>query len=88
MTQIELTRFRIKKGKEEKVSFFHAGIFPDHDFVWDQTCHGRNQRTEAAEVTADDQALPLWRKPRKEQSGGHIADDLACDYGNDFHPAV
>ena len=45
--------------KINEIPFLFFRIFFHHQFVRDQTRHGGNERAQAAEVTADNECLPV-----------------------------
>ena len=72
----------VAHGEPEKIPLLLFGEFPGQLLVGDQACHGGNQRPEAAEIGADQQAAPVRREAGKQQRGWHVADDLAGEHGD------
>ena len=77
----------IRHRKIPKIRPFDLAFLPRDEFIGDQACHGRDQRSQPTQVDANDQRGQVLRKPRQQQRSRNITDHLAGgNAGQDFVP--
>ena len=77
----------IRRRKIPKIRPFDLAFLPRDEFIGDQACHGRDQRSQPTQVDANDQRGQVLRKPRQQQRSRNITDHLAGgNAGQDFVP--
>ena len=72
---------KAEQGEVQQIVRTQRGIRPRKLLVGNQTCHRSDQRSQPAQIAADNQRAPVGRKAGQQQRRRYVADDLAGQDG-------